>query len=248
MLRDPSEDLAMMPDWARKERPMASMLPYVSLVNDVTIRTRGNALFQCIRLDGVNSMTCDDAHLEKIRALFAAIIAQIGPENSFYVHKVSKAIETTLPPVPEEGFARALDTRWQTAMARAGLQDKTLTLTVLKRPPLRARLHLKRANSIAQLKDQTAKQLRKLEEVVGFLLSSFAEMHPRLLGAESGELLDRSSQNPALASLPRMWPTRGLRFRGGASRWKMERRGSGLARALQSKPIRPKPTAPCSMS
>ena len=59
---------------------MASMLPYVSLVNDVTIRTRGNALFQCIRLDGVNSMTSDDAHLEKIRALFAAIIAQIGPE------------------------------------------------------------------------------------------------------------------------------------------------------------------------
>ena len=70
MLHDPSDDLATLPDWARKERPMASMLPYVSLVNDVTIRTRGNALFQCIRLDGVNSMTSDDAHLEKIRALF----------------------------------------------------------------------------------------------------------------------------------------------------------------------------------
>ena len=189
MLRDPSDDLATLPDWARKERPMASMLPYVSLVNDVTIRTRGNALIQCIRLDGVNSMTSDDAHLEKIRALFAAIIAQIGPEYSFYVHKVSKAIETALPPVPNEGFAQALDTRWQTAMARAGLRDKTLTLTVLKRPPLGARLRLKRSGSIVQLKDQTAKQQRKLEEVVGFLLSSFAEMNPRLLRAECGELL-----------------------------------------------------------
>ena len=189
MLRDPSDDLATLPDWAGKERPMASMLPYVSLVNEVTIRTRGNALFQCIRLDGVNSMTSDDAHLEKIRALFAAIIAQIGPEYSFYVHKVSKAIETALPPVPNEGFAQALDSRWQTAMARAGLRDKTLTLTVLKRPPLGARLRLKRADSIAQLNDQTTKQLRKLEEIVGFLLSSSAEMNPRLLGAESGELL-----------------------------------------------------------
>lgn len=113
MLRDPSDDLAIMPDCARKEQPMASMLPYVSLVNDVTIRTRGNALFQCIRLDGVNSMTSDDAHLEKIRALFAAIIAQIGPEYSFYVHKVSKAIGTALPPVQKEGFAQELDTRWQ---------------------------------------------------------------------------------------------------------------------------------------
>ena len=121
MLHDPSDDLAMLPDWARKERPMASMLPYVSLVNDVTIRTRGNALFQCIRIDGVNSMTSDDAHLEKIRTLFAAIIAQIGPEYSFCVHKVSKAIETALPPVPNEGFAQALDTRWQTAMARVML-------------------------------------------------------------------------------------------------------------------------------
>ena len=170
MLRDPSDDLAMLPDWARKERPMASMLPYVSLVDDITIRTRGNALFQCIRLDGVNSMTSDDVHLEKIRALFAAIIAQIGPEYSFYVHKVSKAIETTLPPVPDGGFAQALDTRWQAAMAQAGLRDKTLTLTVLKRPPLGSRLRLKRSDSIAQLKDQTAKQLRKLSEVVVFLL------------------------------------------------------------------------------
>jgi len=137
----------------------------------------------------LHSMTSDDAHLEKIRALFAAIIAQIGPEYSFYVHKVSKAIETALPPVPEEGFAQALDARWQAAMTRAGLRDKTLTLTVLKRPPLGARLRLRRADSIVKLKEQTAKQLRKLEEVVGFLRSSFAEMNPRLLGAESGELL-----------------------------------------------------------
>jgi type IV secretion system protein VirB4 len=189
MLRDPTDDLSMLPDWARKERPMASMLPYVSLVNDVTIRTRGNALFQCIRLDGVNSMTSEDAHLEKIRTLFAAIIAQIGPEYGFYVHKVSKAINASVPSVQTEGFALALDQRWQQAMADAGLRDKTLTLTVLKRPPLGARLRLKRADSINQLKNQTTKQLRKLDEVVGFLVSSFAEMRPRLLGAESGELL-----------------------------------------------------------
>ncbi|CUH52677.1 type IV secretion system protein VirB4 [Shimia marina] len=168
---------------------MASMLPYVSLVDDVTIRTRGNALFQCIRLDGVNSMTSDDAHLEKIRALFAAIIAQIGPEYSFYVHKVSKAIETDLPPLTDDSFAALVDQCWQSAMGDVGLRDKTITLTVLKRPPVGARLRLKRADSIAHLKSQTAKQLRKLEEVVGFMMSSFSEMKPRLLSAQSGELL-----------------------------------------------------------
>lgn len=182
-----------LPDWAGRERPMASMLPYVSLVDDVTIRTRGNALFQCIRLEGVNSMTSDDAHLEKIRAVFAAIISQIGPDYGFYVHKVSKAIETELPPVPSDdggdSFASAVDLHWQSAMRNAGLRDKTLTLTVLKRPPAGARLHLRRSSSITHLKSQTAKQMRKLEEVVGFLMSSFAEMKPRLLSAKSGELL-----------------------------------------------------------
>ncbi|MGH1466037.1 MAG: type IV secretion system protein B4 [Cognatishimia sp.] len=182
-------DESGLPDWANSERPIASMLPYVSLVDDVTIRTRGNALFRCIRLNGVNSMTSDDVHLEKIRALFAAIIAQIGPEYSFYVHKVSKAIETNLPPLTDSSFAALVDQRWQSAMQDAGLRDKTLTLTVLKRPAIGARLRLRRSDSIAHLKSQTTKQLRKLEEVVGFLMSSFAEMKPRLLSAKSGELL-----------------------------------------------------------
>ena len=70
-------------------------------------------------------------------------------------------------------------------MRDAGLRDKTLTLTVLKRPPAGAGLRLRRSDSITHLKTQTAKQMRKLEEVVGFLMSSFAEMKPRLLSAKS---------------------------------------------------------------
>jgi len=148
MRPEPAEHLTGLPAWAGRERPMAAMLPYVSLVGDVTIRTRGNALFQCIRLEGVNSMTRDDAHLEKTRARLAAIIAQIGPEYGFYVHKVSKAIETDLPEVPGAGFAQEVDARWRAGLAKAGLRDKTLTLTVMKRPPAGTRLHLRRATSL----------------------------------------------------------------------------------------------------
>ncbi len=168
---------------------MAAVLPYVSLVDDVTIRTRGNALLQCIRLDGVNSMTTEDAHLERIRALFAGIIAQIGPEYGFYVHKVSRAIDTRLPPVDGTGFAAEVDRRWQSAMSSAGLRDKTLTLSVLKRPPPGNGWPLRARASIARMKSQSDKQMRKLGEVVGFLRSTFAEMNPRLLSARSGELL-----------------------------------------------------------
>ncbi len=38
--------------WVKGEKRLSSMLPYVSLVTDRTIRTRGNELMQCIRLEG----------------------------------------------------------------------------------------------------------------------------------------------------------------------------------------------------
>jgi type IV secretion system protein VirB4 len=103
------------------------MLPYVSLVTDRTIRTRGNELMQCIRLEGVNSTTSEDAHLDRIGGLLAGIVAQLGTEFSFYLHKVSKAVDVTLPPIPGEGFAAAVDQRWRAHLGRSSLRDKTLT-------------------------------------------------------------------------------------------------------------------------
>ena len=61
------DPITLLPEWVKKEKELAHMLPYVSLVDDVTVRTRGNELFQCIRLEGVNSYTKDDEHLDKIR-------------------------------------------------------------------------------------------------------------------------------------------------------------------------------------
>ena len=87
MPRDETVDeRTLMPDWYAREKRIAHMLPYVSLVDDNTVRTRVNELFQCIRLSGVNSYTTDDAYLDKVTALFARIIAQLGPEFSYYVH------------------------------------------------------------------------------------------------------------------------------------------------------------------
>ena len=112
------------------------MLPYVSLVTDRTIRTRGNELMQCIRLEGVNSTTSEDAHLDRIGGLLAGIVAQVGTEFSFYLHKVSKAVDVTLPPIPSVGFAAAVDQRWRAHLGQAGLRDKTReTCDVIARIP-----------------------------------------------------------------------------------------------------------------
>jgi type IV secretion system protein VirB4 len=190
MRHEPKIDAAtLLPSWSRRERSLATLLPYVSLADDVTIRTRGNEFFQCIRLEGVNSYTTDDAHLDKVRALFAGIVAQSGTDFSFYIHKVSKAIEPNLRPMTGNDFAANLDRRWLDHLKASTLRDRTLTLTVIKRPPLVRRIPLVAARSSASLKQQAAKQIQKLSEVVTFLMSTFADMNPRLLSAKAGELL-----------------------------------------------------------
>ncbi|WP_112324229.1 TraG/VirB4 family ATPase [Oceanibium sediminis] len=186
------EDLdlgAALPSWVAGEKRLSQMLPYVSLVSDNTIRTRGNELMQCIRLEGVNSTTSEDAHLDRIGALMAGIVAQAGTGFSFYLHKVSKAVEVDLPPIEDTGFASEIDRRWRAHLSASGLRDKTLTLTVLKRPEAGHRLPFLAAASRARLAQDTVRRLRKLDEVVGFILSTFDEMKPRLLSANSGALL-----------------------------------------------------------
>ena len=186
------EDLDLgtaLPSWVSGEKRLSQMLPYVSLVSDTTIRTRGNELMQCIRLEGVNSTTSEDAHLDRIGALMAGIVAQAGTGFSFYLHKVSKAVEVDLPPIEEAGFAGEIDRRWRAHLRASGLRDKTLTLTILKRPEASRGLPFLGAASRARLAQDTVRRMRKLDEVVGFILSTFDEMKPRLLSAHSGTLL-----------------------------------------------------------
>lgn len=54
------DPLTALPAWVKGEKRLSSMLPYVSLVTDSTIRTCGNELMQCIRLEGVNSITSEE--------------------------------------------------------------------------------------------------------------------------------------------------------------------------------------------
>jgi type IV secretion system protein VirB4 len=183
------DPLTALPPWVKGEKRLSSMLPYVSLVTDRTIRTRGNELMQCIRLEGVNSTTSEDAHLDRIGSLLAGIVAQVGTGFSFYLHKVSKAVDVTLPPILGEGFASAVDQRWRAHLGQAGLRDKTLTLSILKRPETGSRLPFGLGASRTRFGADTTRRLRKLDEVVGFLLSSFDELKPRLLAASTGELL-----------------------------------------------------------
>jgi len=177
------------PNWYVRETRLAHMLPYVSLVDDQTVRTRVNELFQCIRLDGVNSYTTDDAYLDKVTALFARIIAQLGPEFSYYVHKVSKAIAPELESIGSDDFAGEVDRLWRQKLEGGGLRDKTLTLTIIHRPPPKSFLPFLNGSAPDRFKEETAKRQRRLSEAVNVFVSGLAELKPRVLSSKAGELV-----------------------------------------------------------
>ena len=190
MPRDETVDeRSLLPEWYAREKRLAHMLPYVSLVGDHTVRTRANELFQCLRLGGVNSTTMDDAYLDKVRALFARIVAQLGPEFSYYVHKVSKGITPGLVPVQGDAFASRIDALWQEKLRSSGLRDKTLTLTVIHRPAQGSFRAFLNRSSPERLAQETTKRQRRLDEAVGVFISGLAGLEPRLLSAASGDLV-----------------------------------------------------------
>lgn len=188
-LEDGFDAASLLPHWVAKEKHLAQMLPYVSLVDGQTVRTRGNELFQCIRLDGINSYTKDDDELDKVRDLFAQIVSDSGHQFAYYVHKVSKPIDPTMKPIEGDSFAAAVDEQWRDFLENAGMRDKTLTLTIMHRPTTAKKVPFSPKKSIEVLREETAKRMRALREAVGFISTTFVDMQPRLLNAESGELL-----------------------------------------------------------
>ena len=181
--------LDVLPSWVRKEQSVASMLPYVSLVDDRTIRTKGNEFFQCIRVSGLNSLTVADELLDRAKDIFASIIAQTGDKFAYTVHKISRRIDTSLPPVTSDSMAAQIDRRWQGYMGRANLREHTITITVIKRPDVLSKIPFSIQKSRALLAGQISAQVAQLSEVVSFLCSALSGMEPRVLTAESGELL-----------------------------------------------------------
>ena len=68
---------AVFPRALKDETQFEAFLPFVSLqVDDKTILTRGGELIQCIRVDGLNSMTASDRDIALLKETVAELLAQ----------------------------------------------------------------------------------------------------------------------------------------------------------------------------
>ena len=73
---------AVFPRAMKDELQFEAFLPFVSLqADDKTILTRGGELIQCIRVDGLNSMTASDRDIALLKETVAELLAQQGERS-----------------------------------------------------------------------------------------------------------------------------------------------------------------------
>jgi len=166
-------------------------LPYVSLVNDTTIRLRDNSYMSCIRVEGLDAQTTRDEELDALKGAFASVLAQMGPDFTIYTHKVSRKVDLTkdLEPFKQDDFCAAVDGRWSDGLRKRELRDSRLTISVVKTGRLKRGWNIfqsaeKLVNSEGQDRD-----LELLQEVVRFVRSALGNKKTRVLKASSGDLL-----------------------------------------------------------
>ncbi|MEJ6396024.1 type IV secretion system protein B4 [Gymnodinialimonas sp. 2305UL16-5] len=166
-------------------------LPYVSLVNDKTLRLRDNSLMCCIRLDGLNSTTAADEDLDGVKSAFARAIAQLGPDYTIYTHRVSRRVDPVadLDPLNDNDFCDHVDRRWSKGLAERKLRDRTLTISIIRTRRLKRTFNpfVKAANLIEGA-DQK-RDLEHLEETVRLFRAALGNDRSRVLTEPSGEVL-----------------------------------------------------------
>lgn len=166
-------------------------VPYVTLVDDKTIRLRDNSFMTCIRVDGLNAATTTDKELDSMKKAFAGVVAQMGPNFTVYTHKVSRKVDLTkdLEPLKGNDFSTALDERWNSGLRTRELRDSLLTISIVRTGRLKKTAGLfQRASSLIDGAGD-ARDIELLEEVCRFMRSAIGTKATRILTASSGDLL-----------------------------------------------------------
>ncbi len=114
---------------------LVSGLPYLSVVDDVTLMLRDGDLVGSFIVEGINADTVDSRHTVELCNAFSRFIAQQRSDVAYYVHRISVETRPTMPPVVGHPFNEEIDRRWQDYLRLVGLRDRVTMVTLVIRPP-----------------------------------------------------------------------------------------------------------------
>lgn len=172
---------------------LARHLPWLSAPADDLILTRQGDLIASAVVEGQDSFTTEEGELSLATVTLARLIGQLGAGYGYHISKLTLPDAPALKPFDEEGggdgFAAAVDTRWQSHLRSRNLKRRVLVLSLILRPTVMKRMPLIGSLFKAAFTDDMSARAERLNEAMGLLAGVCQGLGFRRLTISSGEWL-----------------------------------------------------------
>ena len=170
---------------AMAENPLASFIPFSSLVSPHDVITRGGDYLRVWRLDGVTFESADEHHISEHHEALCSLLRNLaGGQWAVWTHRLHRFVHDQLTDPQEPGFARDLSMAYQAKLGERRMMSNELYLTLVYRPDVsgvgRALQPRQRTRvAIAQAQADALCMLEERSALVARMLRGFG---PTLLG------------------------------------------------------------------
>ncbi|NEJ25851.1 type IV secretion system DNA-binding domain-containing protein [Rhizobium leguminosarum] len=167
---------------ARRSEQLISGIPYLSIVDDVTLMLRDGDLIASFAVEGVNADTIDNRQTIELSNAFSRFIAQQRGDVGYYVHRISIETRPTMRPVDGEPFGQEIDRRWQTYLQTIGLRDRITMVSIVIRPPKKLTKLIKMFGGRDIFnREEVAARAARLNQMVATCMAGISEAKPHRL-------------------------------------------------------------------
>jgi type IV secretion system protein VirB4 len=175
---------------ADKGEMLVSGLPYLSVVDDVTLMLRDGDLMASFEVEGINADTIDSRHTIELCNALSRFIAQQRGDIAYYIHRISVETRPSLPPVTGHPFNEEIDRRWQDYLQTVGLRDRITLVTLVIRPPRKIKKILSLfSNHDVHSRAEVAARALRLGQLIGTCMVAVSEAKVNRLSVSSGRWL-----------------------------------------------------------
>ncbi|WP_244561514.1 helicase HerA domain-containing protein [Ensifer aridi] len=173
-----------------KSEQLVSELPYLSIVDDVTLMLRDGDLMAAFAVEGINADTIDNRLPIDLSNALARFIAQQRGDVGYYVHRISVETRPTMRPVEGDPFSVEIDRRWQNYLQTIGLRNRCTMVSILIRPPKRLTklFNMFGKNETCSRQEIVARAAR-LDQMISACMLTASEAKPHRLTISNGEWL-----------------------------------------------------------
>lgn len=120
---------------SRRERPVASHVPYTRHVDDYVIKTRDGLLLTIMRLDGYSFETADISDMNaRLLARNDLVRTLANSRFALLTHIVRREVQPTIPSTFDNDLCREIDERYHAALSKRRMFVNDLYVTLVRRP------------------------------------------------------------------------------------------------------------------